>query len=243
MTAPAAGQPTPASDDGLDQGRGPYPPYDTPDYRSTHARAPRRPLIALPDRFADVQVPLLGHDRVREGDHDLTCQHAGEPIGERIRVAGRVLDVAGRPVRGALVELWQANSAGRYLHRIDQHDAPLDPNFTGVGRCLTDDEGRYLFVTVKPGAYPWGNHADAWRPAHIHLSLFGRLFSSRLITQMYFPGDPLLALDPIYQSVPDPKARARLLAAYDPAVGVEGQALGYRFDIVLRGRDATPFED
>ena len=167
---------------------------------------------------------------------------AGEPLGERIVVAGRILDGDGRPVPRALVEVWQANAAGRYAHDADRHPAPLDPNFTGVGRCLTDDAGRYRFVTVKPGAYPWRNHDNAWRPAHIHFSLFGRAFTQRLITQMYFPGDPLFGQDPIFNSVPDPRARGRMVSQFDLELTQPEWALGYRFDIVLRGRDETPFE-
>jgi protocatechuate 3,4-dioxygenase beta subunit len=172
----------------------------------------------------------------------LTRQHGGEPLGERIVVTGRVLESDGRPVRGALVEIWQANAAGRYVHTVDQHPAPLDPNFTGAGRCLTDDEGKYEFVTVKPGAYPWKNHPNAWRPAHIHFSLFGRTFTDRLVTQMYFPGDPLFDYDPIFQSVRDTPARERLIAKFDLDTTQEDWALGYVFDIVLRGPAATPLE-
>jgi protocatechuate 3,4-dioxygenase beta subunit len=173
-------------------------------------------------------------------DHDLTRQHAREPLGERIIVAGRVLDEDGRPLRNTLIEIWQANAAGRYLHEWDRHPAPLDPNFTGAGRCLTDDEGRYRFVTVKPGAYPWKNHPNAWRPAHIHFSLFGRAFVQRLVTQMYFPGDPLFGQDPIFNSVRDPRARERLVCSFDLDATEPDWALAYHFDIVLR---ATPFED
>src|SRR5207249_2278824 len=170
-------------------------------------------------------------------------QHAGEPIGERIVVTGRVLDEDGGPIRGALVEVWQANAAGRYRHDVDRHPAPLDPNFTGAGRCLTDDEGRYRFITVKPGAYPWTNHYNAWRPAHIHFSLFGRAFTNRLVTQMYFPDDPLFELDPIFNSIRDPKARQRMVSAFDLEATEPEWALGFRFDVVLRGPAATPMED
>ncbi|MGH2607623.1 MAG: protocatechuate 3,4-dioxygenase subunit beta, partial [Tepidiformaceae bacterium] len=166
----------------------------------------------------------------------------GEPIGQRIILAGRVLDGDGTPIPSTLVEVWQANAAGRYAHANDEHDAPLDPNFTGGGRCLTGADGRYRFVTIQPGAYPWQNHPNAWRPAHVHFSLFGPAFATRLITQMYFPGDPLLAYDPIFQSIPDVAARERLVAAFDLDLTEPGHALGYRFDIVLRGRDATPAE-
>src|SRR5215218_8997941 len=181
---------------------------DWPDYRSTRLRHPRRPLVVLPERFAELDGPVFGDDLLGPYDDDLTRQHGGEPLGERMIVQGRVLDEDGRPLRGALVEIWQANAAGRYRHDGDRHPAPLDPNFAGAGRCLTDDDGRYRFVTVKPGAYPWGNHENAWRPAHIHFSLFGPAFATRLITQMYFPGDPLFEHDPIFQAVRDPRARA-----------------------------------
>jgi protocatechuate 3,4-dioxygenase beta subunit len=158
-------------------------------------------------------------------------------------VSGRVLDRDGRPLRNTLIEIWQANSAGRYRHGVDRHPAPLDPNFTGAGRCMTDDDGHYHFVTIKPGAYPWGNHPNAWRPAHIHLSLFGRAFTDRLVTQMYFPGDPLFAYDPIFRSVRDPKARERLISSFDLATTEPEWALAYRFDIVLGGAAATPIEE
>jgi protocatechuate 3,4-dioxygenase, beta subunit len=218
------------------------PPYLYPDYRSTVLRAPSRPLVPAPERLADLAAPVFGDETVGPGDHDLTRQHGGEPLGERILVTGRVLESDGRPVRGALVEIWQANAAGRYVHVVDQHPAPLDPNFTGAGRCLTDDEGRYEFVTVRPGAYPWKNHPNAWRPAHIHFSLFGRAFTDRLVTQMYFPGDPLFEFDPIFQSVRDPQARERLIARFDLDTTQEEWALGYVFDVVLGGRVATPLE-
>src|SRR5919108_4353820 len=180
-----------------------HPKLDHPAYRSTVLRAPKRPLVLLPHRLTEVTGPLLGAELVGPTDHDLTVQHAGEPLGERIVVTGRVLDGDGRPIRDALVEVWQANACGRYRHDGDRHDAPLDPNFTGLGRCLTDDQGRYRFVTIKPGAYPWGNHRNAWRPAHIHFSVFGRAFTQRLVTQMYFPDDPLFPYDPILASVPE----------------------------------------
>jgi protocatechuate 3,4-dioxygenase beta subunit len=199
--------------------------------------------VPLPQALADLSAPAYGHEDVGQLDHDLTRQHDGEPLGERIIVTGRVLERDGRPVRGALIEIWQANAAGRYRHAVDQHPAPLDPNFTGAGRTVTDDEGRYRFVTVKPGAYPWKNHENAWRPAHIHFSLFGRAFLSRLVTQMYFPGDPLFALDPIYQSIRDPKARERLVSEFDISATEAEWALGYRFDIVLRGPGETPLEE
>ncbi len=221
----------------------PDPPYLYPDYRATTQRAPTRPLVPAPARLGELQAPVFGDDTVGPLDHDLTQQHGGEPLGERIIVKGRVLESDGRPVRGALIEVWQANAAGRYVHAVDQHPAPLDPNFTGAGRCLTDDEGGYRFVTVKPGAYPWRNHPNAWRPAHIHFSLFGRAFTSRLVTQMYFPGDPLFDYDPIFQSVRDPRARERLIAAFDLEHTQPEWALAYSFDIVLRGPGATPLEE
>jgi protocatechuate 3,4-dioxygenase beta subunit len=186
--------------------------------------------------------PLYGHNPIGETDNDLTRQHAGEPIGERIIVAGRVVDEDGRPIPNTLIELWQANAAGRYQHLIDNHPAPLDPNFTGAGRTITDELGYYRFVTIKPGAYPWRNHSNAWRPAHIHFSLFGPAFITRLITQMYFPNDPLMPLDPISQSIPNERARQRLISKFDVDLTEPEWALGYRFDFVLRGREATPFE-
>jgi protocatechuate 3,4-dioxygenase beta subunit len=186
--------------------------------------------------------PIFGSDHVSPDDSDLTAGHRGEPIGERIVVAGRVAGPDGRPVAGALVEIWQANAAGRYRQETDQHPAPLDPNFTGAGRCLTDGDGRYRFVTIKPGEYPWRNHRNAWRPAHIHFSVFGRRFTDRLVTQMYFPGDPLLALDPMYCSIRDRKAAARLIARFDLDSTVEEWALGYRFDISVGGPEGAPPE-
>jgi protocatechuate 3,4-dioxygenase beta subunit len=219
------------------------PPYLYPDYKATRLRAPGRPLTILPHTLSEITGPVYGHGRVDPLDHDLTRQHEGEPLGERIIVTGRVLDGDGRPVRNSLVEIWQANAAGRYVHAGDRHPAPLDPNFTGAGRCLTDDEGRYRFITVKPGAYPWGNHHNAWRPAHVHFSLFGPAFATRLITQMYFPGDPLFDQDPILQSVRDPRARGCLISSFDLETTEPEWALGYRFDIVLRGRSATPMEN
>jgi protocatechuate 3,4-dioxygenase beta subunit len=214
------------------------PPLLYPDYRSTTLRAPQRPPIIVPDRFRDLENPVYGHD-IGEADNDLTRQHSGDPQGERIIVTGRVVEEDGRPVPNTLVEIWQANAGGRYRHEGDQHPAPLDPNFSGAGRTLTDADGKYEFVTVKPGAYPWKNHPNAWRPAHIHFSLFGRAFSSRLVTQMYFPGDPLFEFDPIFQSVRDPEARRRLVARFELGLTQPEWALGYRFDIVLR---RTPFE-
>jgi len=214
-----------------------YPPY-----ASTVRRAPSQPLIRLPENFSDLAAPVYGYLPLGDTDNDLTRQHAGEPLGERIIVAGRVLDEDGRPVPHTLVEIWQCNAAGRYRHSRDDHPAPLDPNFSGAGRMMTDAEGNYQFTTIKPGAYPWRNHHNAWRPAHIHFSLFGTSFQSRLVTQMYFPNDPLFPFDPIMQSVPDERARQRLVSKFDLELTEPVWALGYRFDIVLRGRDSTPFE-
>jgi protocatechuate 3,4-dioxygenase, beta subunit len=222
---------------------GTHPPLLWPDYTSTVLRAPKEPLVWLPHTLTEVTGPMLGAGRLGDLDHDLTRQHDGEPLGERIIVHGRVLEGDGRPVPNTLVEVWQANAAGRYLHDGDQHPAPLDANFTGVGRCVTDSEGRYRFVTIKPGAYPWRNHPNAWRAAHIHISLFGPAFATRLVTQMYFPGDPLFFQDPIFHSVRDPKDRERMISAFDLDQTVPEWALAYRFDIVLRGRVATPMED
>ena len=216
------------------------PPYAYPAYRSTRLRAPGRTLLPLPEELHDLRGPVFGEDALGPADNDLTVHGAGSPIGERITVGGRVLDEDGKPVRGALIEIWQANAGGRYRHDVDRHPASLDPNFTGAGRALTDADGAYRFVTVKPGAYPWRNHPNAWRPAHVHFSLFGRSFTQRLVTQMYFPGDPLLPLDPILQSVRDPAARERLLCSFDLATTEPEWSLGYRFDLVLR---RTPFEE
>jgi protocatechuate 3,4-dioxygenase, beta subunit len=218
------------------------PPYLYPDYVATRLRAPKKPLIILPSTLSDTTGPAYGRAPIGDLDNDLTRQHSGEPLGERIIVTGRVLDGDGRPVRNSLIEIWQANAAGRYTHHLDRHPAPLDPNFSGAGRYLTDDEGRYRFVTIKPGAYPWKNHDNAWRPAHIHFSLFGSAFRSRLITQMYFPGDPLFEHDPIFQSVRDREAQQRLISTFDLETTRPEWALGYRFDIVLEGREATPME-
>jgi protocatechuate 3,4-dioxygenase beta subunit len=222
---------------------GTQPEYDFPPYASTAKRHPTRPLVIVPQTLSEITGPVFGHDDVKPTDNDLTRQHKGEPIGERIIVSGRVLDENGRPVPHTLVEVWQANAAGRYPHKADQHDAPIDPNFSGAGRTLTDAEGRYRFVTIRPGEYPWRNHYNAWRPAHIHFSLFGQAFLTRLVTQMYFPGDPLLAYDPMYLGIPDEKARVRLVSQLDWENAVPEHALAYRFDIVLRGREATPMDD
>lgn len=219
---------------------GVHPPLDYPAYRATAFRHPAEPLVIIPQTLSERSGPVFGPDTPRASDADLTRQHAGTPRGRRIVVSGRVLDDRGRPVAGTLVEVWQANAAGRYTHKDDRHEAPLDPNFSGAGRTLTDRDGWYRFVTIHPGPYPWLNHPDAVRPAHVHFSLFGESFLSRLVTQMYFPADPLLAFDPIYQSVPDPRGRARLVAATDPSLAGDGAEAGYRFDLVIRGRAATP---
>jgi protocatechuate 3,4-dioxygenase beta subunit len=218
------------------------PPYLYPYYASTVKRAPAQPLVLLPHTLSEVTGPLFGQTEVKPSDSDLTLGHPGQPIGERIIVGGRVLDENGRPVPHTLVEVWQANAAGRYLHQADQHDAPIDPNFTGCGRALTDNEGRYRFITIKPGAYPWLNHPNAWRPAHIHFSLFGPALCTRLVTQMYFPADPLLPFDPMFLSIPDEAARQGLIATLDWQTTVPGVAIGYRFDIVLRGRNEARLE-
>ena len=216
------------------------PPYLHPDYRATRVRAPKQPLIPLPHTLSEITGPVYGDRPVGELDHDLTRQHEGEPIGERIILHGRVLDGDRRPVRGTLIEIWQANSAGRYRHARELHPAPLDPNFDGGGRCLTDDEGRYRFITIKPGAYPWGNHPNAWRAQHVHFAVFGLAFATRLVTQMYFPGDPLFFQDPIFHSVRNPRDRERMICGFDLEDTVEEWALAYHFDIVLRGREAIP---
>ncbi len=213
-------------------------------YRSSALRGPTKPLVPIRQSLSELTGPVYGHDSVGDLDGDLTRngRRNGEPLGERIVVTGRVLDENARPQPNTLIEIWQANAAGRYLHKVDQHDAPIDPNFFGGGRCITDSEGRYRFLSIKPGAYPWGNHPNAWRPNHIHFSLFGPAFATRLVTQMYFPGDPLLALDPIFNGVPE-AARERLVADFSIDVTEQDFALGYVFDIVLRGRGTTPMED
>ena len=222
----------------------PDPALDWPAYKSSVLRHPKQALVYLPQTLTEITGPRLGDPAVIGAlDADLTQEHEGDPIGERITVRGRVMDTEGKPLRNTLVEIWQANAAGRYRHRVDRWPAPLDPNFSGAGRCVTDARGRYKFTTVKPGAYPWKNHPNAWRPNHIHFSLFGPSFLTRLVTQMYFPGDPLIALDPIANSVTDPKALQRLIAVFDLETTVPEWALGYRFDIVLDGPGATSFED
>jgi protocatechuate 3,4-dioxygenase beta subunit len=217
------------------------PPSLHPPYRSTIARAPRQPLVKIPQTLTELTGPADFEALMGPAMADLTRQHEGEPIGQRIIVAGRVLDEAGRPVPRTVIEIWQANAAGRYIHAADQWDAPLDPNFTGAGRVLTDDEGCYRFVSVRPGAYPWKNHDNAWRPAHIHLSLLGPAFATRLVTQMYFPDDPLIAIDPIARAVSE-SVRGRMIADFELGLTEPSWALGYRFDIVLRGPAATPLE-
>ncbi len=221
-------------------GAGVDPPYLYGDYAGTRLRAPSEPLVILPHTLTELTAPVFGEAAVLVTDGDLTRQHAGEPIGERVVVSGRVLGADGRPLAGQLVEIWQANASGRYRHDADRHPAPIDPNFSGAGRALTDAAGRYRFVTIKPGAYPWPNHPNAWRPNHIHFSLFGRAFSERLVTQMYFPGDPLLAIDPVFQSIAGAAARDRLVSQFDLALTEPDWALGYRFDIVVGGRNPTP---
>ena len=222
---------------------GTHPEYLHPAYVSSVKRAPTQSLVSLPHTLSEITGPAFPKSIVAAHAYDLTRQHKGEPIGERIVVSGRVTDEDGRPVRDSLVEIWQANAAGRYLHRWDQHDAPLDPNFTGVGQTFTAEDGQYRFVTVRPGAYPWRNHPNAWRPQHIHFSLFGPAFATRLVTQMYFPGDPLLECDPIFHSVADEAARNSLISKFDWATTTPEIALGFRFDIILRGRNATPMEN
>jgi protocatechuate 3,4-dioxygenase, beta subunit len=224
------------------------PSNSFPGYKSTALRGPRKPLIPIPHGLSEITGPVFGHDSIGALDADLTQngrkdgERAGEPLGERIIVTGRMRDEAGRPQAGQLIEIWQCNAAGRYVHVDEKHDAPLDPNFFGAGRCITDADGRYSFITIRPGAYPWGNHHNAWRPGHIHLSLFGPSFLTRLVTQMFFPGDPLLPLDPIFNAVPDEKSRHLLVANFSLEATKPNFALGYQFDITLRGRNATPFE-
>lgn len=221
-----------------------HPPYLHPDYKSTVLRAPQKPLIPLPTTLSELTAPVYGHDAIQPLDNDLTRNAVvnGQPVGERIIVVGRVVDESGRPVPNALLEIWQANACGRYIHKNDQHDAPLDPNFIGAGRVLTDANGEYRFTTIKPGAYPWRNHNNAWRPAHIHFSIFGLAFVSRLVTQMYFPGDPLIPLDPILNGIPDQNGRKLLVSEYAHDITTPEWALGYRFNITLNGSRMTPFE-
>jgi protocatechuate 3,4-dioxygenase beta subunit len=221
-----------------------HPPLDYPPYKSTALRHPRQPLIYLPHTVTEITGPQLGALGVAgEQENNLLVQHESDPIGERIIVTGRVFDTEGKPLRNTLVEIWQANSAGRYRHRWDRWPAPLDPNFSGAGRCQTDDEGRYSFLTIKPGPYPWGNHYNAWRPAHIHFSLMGRAFAQRLVTQMYFPGDPFFAYDPIFNSVRGERARQRMVASFSIHGTQPNWAAAYEFDIYLRGPGSIPFEE
>ncbi|MCY4236866.1 MAG: protocatechuate 3,4-dioxygenase subunit beta [Rhodospirillaceae bacterium] len=222
-----------------------HPAYDYGPYASTRLRAPKQPLVKIDHTLSEVTGPSFGPDSAPELEADLTrnARINGEPLGERIIVTGRVLDEDGRAVPNAMIEIWQANSCGRYIHEIDQHDAPLDPNFTGAGRTLTDDDGRYTFLTIRPGAYPWGNHYNAWRPAHIHFSLFGPGFAARLVTQMYFPGDPLQPIDPIFNGAPSREAMAALVSDFSIDITQPEWALGFTWDIVLRGRNATPMEN
>ena len=219
------------------------PDYLYEPYRATVRRAPRQPLVLHPETLSERTGPVFGPADVSGNCGDLTRQHSGEPLGERIIVTGRVVDDRGRSVPKTLIEIWQANAAGRYLHKLDQHNAPLDPNFSGEGHTLTDEQGRYRFITIRPGSYPWGNHYNAWRPAHIHLSLFGPAVATRLVTQMYFPGDPMLEFDPIFECTADEKARRRLIAQMDWETTVPREAVGFHFNIILRGSDATPMED
>ncbi len=220
-----------------------HPPMDFEAYKSTALRHPKQPLVYLPQTITEVTGPQVGSERViGEVDNDLTRQHDGEALGERITVSGRVFDTEGRPLRDTLVEIWQANAAGRYRHKWDRWPADLDPNFSGAGRCVTDADGRYEFTTIKPGPYPWGNHYNAWRPAHIHFSMLGRAFTQRLVTQMYFPGDPLFEFDPIFNSVRDPAARERMISRFSIHDTIPNWALAYKFDIYLRGPGQTPFE-
>lgn len=228
----------------LREGPDAHPPIDFAPYKSTQKRHPKQPLVYVPHMLTEITGPRFGPELITgEFDNDLTRQAEGEPIGERIIVSGTVRDTEGKPLRNTLVEVWQANAAGRYQHRWDRWEAPLDPNFKGAGRCVTDDEGRYTFTTIKPGPYPWGNHYNAWRPAHIHFSLLGRAFTQRLVTQMYFPGDPFFPYDPIFNSVRDEQARERLISTFSIHKTVPNWAHAYEFDIYLRGPGATPFEE
>ena len=221
-----------------------HPPHLYPPYKSTILRSPTKPLMPVKELLKDLSLPVFGESVIGKFDNDLTknARRNGEPIGERIKVSGVVMDEYGRLLPNILVEIWQANSAGRYIHKAEIHDAPLDPNFLGAGRMLTDRDGKYTFYTIKPGAYPWGNHFNAWRPNHIHFSVIGHQLEHRLVTQMYFPGDPLLPLDPMYTCIADERARQRLISSFDWENTVPEYAIAYRFDIVLRGRDGTPME-
>ena len=220
-----------------------HPPYLFPEYKSTVLRSPTKPLIPVQEQLKDLVLPAFGESVIGEWDNDLTknARRNGEPIGERIKVSGKVMDEYGKPLKNVLIEIWQANAAGRYIHRAEIHDAPLDPNFLGAGRMLTDKDGNYSFYSVKPGAYPWGNHHNAWRPNHIHFSVMGLQIGHRLVTQMYFPGDPLFEFDPIFNSVPK-HARELLISKFRMDWTEPEFALAYEFNIVLNGRHQTPFE-
>ncbi len=222
---------------------GTQPEHLHPPYVSSSKRAPTKRLVRIPYTLSEVTGPLFRPEIVNPKACDLTRQHSGEPVGERIIVSGRVLDENARPLPNTMVEIWQANSAGRYRHDVDQHDAPLDPNFTGCGQAITNERGEYRFVTIRPGEYPWRNHYNAWRAAHIHFSVHGPSFATWLVTQMYFPGDPLIPFDPIFNCTADEKARNRLISVFDWETTMPEHALGYRFDLILRGRDATPMEE
>jgi protocatechuate 3,4-dioxygenase, beta subunit len=222
-----------------------HPPAFTPDYKTTTLRSPRHALLSLQNSLSEVTGPIFGHDDIGPLDNDLILNYAkdGEAIGQRIIVHGQVKDENSRPVPNVLIEFWQANAGGRYRHKNDRYIAPLDPNFGGCGRAITGAEGYYYFRTIKPAPYPWRNFVNSWRPAHIHFSIFGSAFVQRLITQMYFEGDPLLASDPMYTSIPDPGAARTLVAPLDLNATVPLDCLAYRFDIVLRGPRSTLFEN
>lgn len=222
---------------------GVQPPFLSPEYKSTVIRSPMREPIDLPQRLTEITNPVYGVRHLNDLENDLTKQHEGEPQGQRIIVYGKVVDSNNQPVKNTLIEIWQTNAGGRYRHVVDNWDSPLDPNFSGVGRTTTNDKGEYEFITIKPGAYPWRNHHNAWRPAHIHFSLFGRAFVQRLVTQMYFPEDPLFSQDPIFNSITDPKARERLISTFDLDRTIPSWALAFNFNIVLRGSNQTPFEE
>jgi protocatechuate 3,4-dioxygenase beta subunit len=218
-------------------------PY-APGYKTTTGRSPKWPLLSFPTTLTEETGPVFGHNMLGPKDADMIHNFTGEPaIGERIVVHGRVLDQFGKPQRGVLVEAWQANAGGRYRHKKDTYAAPLDPNFGGCGRTITDDDGHYEFHTVKPGAYPWPNGVNDWRPAHIHFSVFGRSFGQRLITQMYFEGDPLIPRCPIIATIPDFEVAKRLIAPLDMSMAMPMDSLAWKFDIILRGRRQTHFEN
>ncbi len=220
-----------------------HPPAFYRDYKSTTFRHPKNRAIKIDHTVTEVTGPLFSSVKLEPGEGDLSIENGKEAQGQRIFVSGRVLDEGGRPVPNTLIEIWQCNAAGRYLHPNDQHPAPLDPNFVGRGRMISNEKGEYKFTTIKPGAYPWGNHFNAWRPAHIHFSLFGPAFVTRLVTQMYFPEDPLFAFDPIFNSIPSESARKRMISEFDLDTTEPDFALSFKFDFVLRGRQATPFEN